>query len=152
MKFNTRYNPPESPAVVFDEPSMTDRSFKDECDINKIVERCMRVGWPEDPGTAQYGDFATMPGTLQEAFDMMHDAEDKFAALPSDVRRAFDNDPQQFLLSFQDPAKRDLLVAHGLIDVPADSQKANVFSQQTVPNVSPQETGVSNQPTDKGES
>ena len=147
MKFNTRYNPPESPALVFEQPSMTDRSFKDECDINKIVERCIRVGWPEDPGTGQYGDFVNMPGTLQEAFDMMHDAEDKFSALPSDVRRAFDNDPQQFLLSFQDPSQRDLLIAHGLIDVPADSQKANVPSQQTVPNVSPQ---VHNSPLSGG--
>ena len=152
MNFNTRYNPPESPALTFEQPSMTDRSFKDECDINKIVERCMRVGWPEDPGNAQYGDFANMPGTLQEAFDMMHDAEDKFSALPSDVRRAFDNDPQQFLLSFQDPAKRDLLVAHGLIDVPVDSQKANVPPQETVSNVSSQQTNVVNQPIDKGES
>lgn len=145
MKFNTRYNPPESPALTFEQPSMTDRSFKDECDINKIVERCMRVGWPEDPGTAQYGDFANMPGTLQEAFDLMRDAEDKFVALPSDVRKAFDNDPQLFLLSFQDPAKRDLLVAHGLIDVPAITPQApaDVFSKDTL---------VANQPSDKGES
>lgn len=145
MKFNTRYNPPESPALTFEQPTMTDRSFKDECDINKIVERCMRVGWPEDPGTALYGDFATMPGTLQDAFDMMRDAEDKFAALPSDVRRAFDNDPQHFLLSFQDPAKRDLLVSHGLIDVPATTPQAPT-------GVSSQETVVSNQPSVKGES
>ena len=145
MKFNTRYNPPESPALTFEQPSITDRSFKDECDINKIVERCMRVGWPEDPGTAQYGDFAMMPGTLQEAFDMMHDAQDKFAALPSDVRRAFDNDPQQFLLSFQDPAKKDLLVSHGLIvEPPSETPKPS--------NVSSQETVVANQPFDKGES
>ena len=145
MKFNTRYNPPKSPALSFEQPSMTDRSFKDECDINKIVERCMRVGWPEDPGTAQYGDFATLPGTLQEAFDMIDDAGVKFAALPSDVRKAFDNDPMQFLLSFQDPAKKDLLVAHGLIDVPAHAPQASA-------GVSSQETVVANQPSDKGES
>lgn len=145
MKFNTRYNPPVSPSLAFDKPSMTDRSFKDECDINKIVERCMRVGWPEDPGTAQYGDFANMPGTLQEAYDLFHDAEEKFAALPSDLRKVFDNDPAQFLMSFQDPAKKDLLVAHGLIETPAHEQKAS-------PVVSSKETVVENQPSDKGDS
>lgn len=145
MKFNTRYNPPVSPALTFEQPSMTDRSFKDECDINKIVERCLRVGWPDDPGNAQYGDFANMPGTLQEAFDMIDDAGEKFAALPSATRKAFDNDPLQFLLSFQDPAKKDLLVAHGLIDVPATAPQApaDVFSKETV---------VSKELSDKGES
>lgn len=144
MEFNTRYNPPESPSLDFEQPSMTDRSFKDECDINKIVARCMRVGWPEDPGTAQYGDYANMPGTLQEAFDLMADAEEKFNALPSDLRKVFENDPAQFLLSFQDPAKKDLLVAHGLIYDSANDQKPPSIVQS-------QDTNVAKQPSDKGE-
>lgn len=145
MKFNTRYNPPISAGLTFDQPSMTDRSFKDECDINKIVEICMRTGFPDPPDTLQYADFSNMPGSLQEAFDMIDDAGDKFAALPSDVRKAFDNDPLQFLLSFQDPAKKDLLVAHGLIDVPATTPQVSA-------DVSSKETVVSKEPSDKGDS
>lgn len=145
MKFNTRYNPPVSPALSFEQPSMTDRSFKDECDINNIVERCIRTGFPPDPGTGQYADYSSMPATLQEAFDMIDDAGEKFAALPSETRKAFDNDPLQFLLSFQDPAKKDLLVAHGLIDVPA-------MSPQAPADVSSKETVVVKEPSDKGES
>ncbi len=43
-KFHTRYNPPPSPGIVFEEPTMTQQHFRDECDINKIVERAIRTG------------------------------------------------------------------------------------------------------------
>lgn len=143
MKFNTRYNPPESPALIFEQPSMTDRSFRDECDINHIVQRCMQTGVLPQVEGGVYGDFVDLPDNLQDSYALIQDAGDRFMQLSSDVRREFNNDPMQLLTFLQNPANRQRAGELGLIDVPASPPAPNVSSQETV---------VANQPSDTGES
>lgn len=121
MKFNTRYNPPDSPALNFEQPSMTDRSFKDECDINHIVQRCMQTGVIPQVEGGIYGDFADLPNDLQSSYALIEEAGNRFMTLPSDVRKEFNNDPMQLLSFLQNPANRDRAGQLGLIDLPAQS-------------------------------
>lgn len=143
MKFANRYQPPVSPSIEFDKPSMTDRSFKDECDINHIVSRCMQTGALPNVEGGLYGDFADMPDNLQDSYALIQEAGERFMQLSSDVRREFNNDPLQLLSFLQNPANKQRAGELGLIDVPGTP---------SVPNVSSQETVVVNPPSDKGES
>jgi len=143
MEFATRYTPPESPSITFEEPSMTDGSFKAECDINNIVQRCMQTGVVPQVEGGIYGDFADLPNDLQSSYALISEAQDRFMQLSSDVRKEFNNDPMQLLSFLQNPSNKQRAGELGLIDLPA---------APTVSNVQPQETNVANQPSDKGES
>lgn len=143
MKFSTRYSPPDSPSIEFVNPTITDRSFKDECDINHIVQRCMQTGVVPQVEGGIYGDFADMPDNLQDSYAFIQEAGDRFMQLPSDVRLEFNNDPMQLLAFIQNPANRDRAGQLGLIDLPASPPAPNVSSQETV---------VANPLSDKGES
>lgn len=144
MDFFTRYAPPKSPSVQFVAPSMTDRSFKDECDINKLVARCMQTGFPEASVNAMYADLADMPNDLQSAMEFMETAETHFAGLPSELRREFGNNALAFLQGLHDPSKQELFERHGVFK---SSQVVHPVSQESVSvdnaaKVSSQETDV----------
>lgn len=143
MEFTTRYNPPDSPSIEFIKPSMTDRSFRDECDINNIVARCLQTGSVPQVEGGLYGDFADLPDNLQDSYALIQEAGDRFMQLPSDVRREFNNDPMQLLSFIHNPANRQRAGELGLINVPASPP---------APIVPSKETNVVNQPPDTGES
>ena len=48
-KFHTAYEPPPQVEFINEEPSLTQQSFAEECDINNIVERYMISGVLGDP-------------------------------------------------------------------------------------------------------
>lgn len=68
------------------------QSWKDSCDINKIVER-YRSGEIDILNQVQgvYGDFSVAPSDLASAYAMSRDAEMQFDRLPSDVKERFNN-------------------------------------------------------------
>lgn len=143
MQFATRYAPPDSPSITFEQPSMTDGSFKSECDINNIVQRCLQTGVVPTVQGGIYGDFADLPNDLQSSYALIEEAGNRFMQLSSDVRKEFNNDPMQLLQFLQNPANKQRAGELGLIDLPA---------APTVSVVQPEETNVSKQPSDKGES
>lgn len=143
MEFATRYYPPVSPSLKFKEATMTDQSFKSECDINNIVRRCLQTGVAPQVEGGIYGDFVDLPNDLQSSYEFIEEAGSRFMQLPSDVRREFNNDPMQLLSFLQNPANKQRACELGLIDVSA---------APTNPPVQPKETDVSNPPPDKGES
>lgn len=146
MEFATRYAPPESPSITFEGVTMTDSSFKDECDINKIVSRCMNTGILPQVEGGLYGDFVDLPNDLMQSYVLIGEAQERFMQLPSDVRAEFGNEPLALLQFIQDPANKQRAVELGLIVAPADSKA------QVVSNVSSEETVVAKTPSDKGES
>lgn len=84
--------------ITFDKPSLTQQYFRDDCDINKIIERFTRTGlMPQYPGEEmQYGDY-TSSVDYHEAMTIVAQAREQFEALPSAVRDKFDNDPAKML-------------------------------------------------------
>lgn len=79
-------------------------SFKDQCDVQLLVERAMN-GEPEllNQRSGAYGDFTNMPKTFAEVCQKVIDANRLFESLPADKRANFDNDVFKFLASADDP-------------------------------------------------
>jgi len=100
-------------------PSLAQQQFKDECDINNIINKFMSDPYlieeakMRNPGI--YADFSEAPDYL-EAQNVLLRAKNQFDALPSKIRAQFDNDPQQFLQFVHDPKNGKELLRLGLAE------------------------------------
>lgn len=104
--------------------SKTQQHFKDESDINRIVNKYAETGIithiRQQP--QQYG-YATSQ-SFTEAMQIVAEAKSNFAELPSSVRTHFNNDPAQYLDAIEDPSRNAEFVKLGLIDPqPPEKQK-----------------------------
>lgn len=109
----------ESTGHVFNEPSITQQQFKNDADINYIVQMYDSTGvYPGQTGASprqpQFGDFAALPENAQEAYNQILAARDDFNSLPLAIRQRFNYDAGAFFDFVQDPANVDELVALGL--------------------------------------
>lgn len=100
MSFPNRYNAHERGRYSVDfrgEESLTKQSFKNECDINRIMKRYLQTGiLPTSPGKPKYGDFASV-GDYQTAVETVDRAKRMFGNLPSSIRERFKNNPVELL-------------------------------------------------------
>ena len=101
MKFNSRYSVTgQKPGIIFDQPSQTLQSFKNDADINCIIARFENTGVLVDPTvpvsrTPQFGDYSEMP-SYQEAQNVIVAANNAFYSLASNIRERFGNDPAAY--------------------------------------------------------
>lgn len=102
--FASRYAPPPSPSISFQEPSMTQQHFKDECDINSIIRRFNITGELPQTVAGVYGDVSEMPSDLAGAHEYFRENERLFMELPSNVRESFGNNPLALLEYVNSPA------------------------------------------------
>lgn len=108
------------------EENMTQQQFKDECDINEIVRRFgLGHKMPESVRIPQYGDF-TQIDDYHSACNAIAEAGEAFDALPSDLRKRFQNDPGQFVDFCLNEGNRDELVKLGLVVPKAPPEVAAV--------------------------
>lgn len=96
-------------ARKFSGKSRTVQSFKDQCDINKILHKAARTGTlthlaKHEP---QYGDFVGFDYT--ESVERIAAAKSMFMELPAEVRNEFDQDPGKFLDFVNKPENVDNL-------------------------------------------
>lgn len=111
-----------------DEVSLAQQQFKDDADINNILDRWTRTGeLPVSARLPDFGDF-TGPSDYQEALRLVHDADSMFSDLDAKVRARFHNNPAEFLDFMTDPRNVDEAISLGLakrvaehVDVPVDS-------------------------------
>jgi hypothetical protein len=116
VEFYTRYNAPKSPVADSSKPSLTQQEFKESCDINNILAKfsvqAQALGvdasqlMPQDQGT--YGDFSNLDD-FQTAQNKIAFLNDQFSNLPSDVRRRFGDDLNNFVSAISDPTRVDEL-------------------------------------------
>lgn len=101
------------------DPSLTQQQFKEECDINTIMNKYIKTGeFRALTGRGGvYADFSEIKD-LQSMLDTVRLAQDAFASLPAQVRQRFANDPAQLLAFIQDTNNRDEAIKLGLIDRP----------------------------------
>ncbi len=87
-----------------DEQVRVKQSQKDECDINKIMERYRNGGELQhiNKVLGQYGDFSSGQD-FSDACLHVAKAEAAFAELPAYARAAMGNDPKEFLHRMEDP-------------------------------------------------
>lgn len=97
------------------EPSLTQQSFRDECDINVLVAR-FGLGAPLPQGLVApvFGDFSGVDD-YQSALNSIMAADEKFMMMPAAVRSRFGNDPQQFVEFCSDDRNLEEAVKLGLV-------------------------------------
>lgn len=87
--------------LACEEPSLAQQHFKEECDINTILQKFNITGLlPESPISPRFGDFTGI-GDYHTALNRVIAAQDEFEALPAQIRARFNNDPAQ-LIEFLD--------------------------------------------------
>ena len=103
-----------------EDPSLTQQQFKEEADINTIVDRFMKSGVLPTP--AQMPQFMDIEGNFdyQTAMNFVRQADENFMRMDAKVRARFNNSPQEFLEFFADPANTEEAVRLGLA-VPAQA-------------------------------
>jgi len=99
-------------------PSLTVQSQKEEADINNIVKSFGVTGkLPVGVRIPTYGDFEGV-SDYREAVEAMKLAEESFMAMPSDLRKRLDHDPQKFIEWCIDPANLEEARKYGLAPIP----------------------------------
>ncbi len=80
----------------YEKPGRTKQSFKDSCDVNKILKKAQKTGTIShlNKHQATYGDLSGFDFT--EAQIQLAKAGEIFDDLPSEIRREFDNSPAKF--------------------------------------------------------
>lgn len=102
-------------ALFCPEPGKTKQSFKDECDINVIVERFGLTGQlPEGVVAPVYGDYTDV-FDFHSAANAMAVAHEAFDLMPANVRARFNHDPGAFVDFCSDESNRSEAEKLGLI-------------------------------------
>lgn len=93
----------------------TQQHFKEECDINTIVNNFLKTGeLPENIRLPQYIDYEGI-FDFRTAMETMMKAEEAFMELPAPLRAEFNNSPQDYLEFVTNPNNYDALKAKGLL-------------------------------------
>ena len=97
---------------------VTQQSFKEECDINVIVERFGLTGQlPENLRMPVSGDFTGITD-FQTAMQVVREAQEEFMRVPADIRERFNHDPGKLIAFLGDDKNREEALKLGLIDPP----------------------------------
>lgn len=98
----------------------TKQSFKDECDINTIIQRFLRTGQLDLANKLEprYGDCTGIE--FQSACQTVAAAKSLFAELPAALRNRFENEPAKFLDFVHDDRNIEEARELGLLKPKAD--------------------------------
>ena len=97
-----------------DDPSLTQQQFKEESDINTIVDRFMKSGVLPNPiNMPQFVDYEGV-FDFQSAMNTVRQADENFMRLDAKVRARFNNSPQEFLEFFANSENFEEAIRLGL--------------------------------------
>lgn len=116
-----------------DAGDLAHQSFKDDCDINRIVARLDTQGFLDTTrGRTQpiYFDAASVPD-FQSALNQVIIAQDHFDSLPASVRERFANDPARFVNFMSDNNNLAEAQRLGLVPLPEAPDVGSVVAPIT---------------------
>ncbi len=115
---------------VYDD-GRTKQAFKDETDINKILQRAQKTGTISHLAKHEghYGDFSNYDFLGNQI--MLARGREVFDDLPAELRREFNQSPQQFFQYVNDPANKDDLGR--LLPALAEPGRQNLNASGVVP-------------------
>jgi len=109
--------------------SLTQQQFKEESDINTIVDRFMKSGvMPTPTNMPQYVDYDGV-FDFQTAMNAVRAADENFMRMDAKIRARFNNSPQDFLTFFADPANTEEAIRLGLA-IPNPVVETNVSAAE----------------------
>lgn len=97
----------------------TKQSFKEQCDINRIMARAKKKGSLTHIN-ARPGFYGDVSGVVdyRSALEMVRNMDSMFRKLPAKVRSRFDNDVGTMLEFLRDPGNREEAIKLGLVEKP----------------------------------
>jgi len=99
-----------------EDASLAQQHFKEECDINTILQKFSITGMlPDAPLSPRYGDFTGI-GDYHTALNRVIAAQDEFEALPAQIRARFDNDPSKLIEFLENSENRPEAEELGLVE------------------------------------
>lgn len=114
MEFRTAWNRDHKTKGLVCGESLTDQSFKSECDINFLWNKYSNLGGlplPEKPPV--FADVTAV--SYRNCQDLIKEINSSFDGLSSEVRAKFKNDPARLLDFLGDERNRDEAVRLGLV-------------------------------------
>lgn len=96
------------------EEDVTQQQFKDECDINVILDRFGITGEMPEPGSLVFGDFTDV-SDFRSAMEAVRTASETFMTVPAKIRAKFAHDPQAFIQFFNDEKNEEEARLMGLL-------------------------------------
>lgn len=94
--------------------TLTQQQFKEDCDVNLIMEKYMKTGMmPQSVAPLLEGDFSNLP-SYAEALQTVIDAQDMFMEIPAKIRQRFDNNPQELMNFLADESNTEEAIKLGL--------------------------------------
>jgi len=124
--------------TINNKPSKTQQQYKESVDINNIIKKYKVTGELSHLNRKQgvYLDSANLP-SYQEALNMVISANDQFAQLPSQIRKQFNNNPQEMISFLDNPQNDEEAIRLGL-KVPAQQDaKTTTTKKQTTKTETP---------------
>lgn len=102
--------------MSFSKPSLTRQAFKDECDVNNVVQRWLKTGVVDHVRSSSNQQFldCTQVNDYHNALNVVINAENAFNELSAHVRERFDNDPAKYLAFMSDAANTEEAIKLGL--------------------------------------
>lgn len=128
-----------STATKFTLPSRTRQSFKDECDINSIMERFNKTGLINHYNKYQAQYKETTPQTFTNAQFVIANAKSMFEELPAKARAHFHNNPTEFLEFANSIEPDDKVSQQTLIDLGLATAKPDEPSSSSSTSEAPAE-------------
>jgi len=98
-----------------EDASLAQQHFKEECDINTILEKFNITGVLPRPISPRYGDFTGI-SDYHTAMNRVIAAQDEFEALPAQIRARFGNDPAQLIEFLENSDNRPEAEELGLVE------------------------------------
>lgn len=114
------YNKLDDPDGIVCGPGVTKQSFKDECDINKIIAKFDRTGMIENLNKKSpfYGDVSGLVD-YHEALNIVAEAQSLFQSMSAEVRERFSNDPEKMIAFLNNPKNKNEAIKLGLVIPPS---------------------------------
>ena len=125
--------------VVNTGPGLTKQSHKDETNVNLILRRYQKTGMINFVNAQKGAYMDTDPIEFQEAMNMIIQANNMFAKIPSGIRKRFGNDPKEFYEFLHNPENMDEMVRMGLANKP-EPAPAPEPAPEPVPEPAPEPT------------
>ena len=99
-------------ATVNDDPELTVQSHKDNCNINRVLDRTKAGAGVSHlmKFAGQYGDFSDLDeNSYEDMVTRLANARSIFEDLPAEIREEFGNNPGLFFKKVNDPEFKDRL-------------------------------------------
>ncbi|QXP08472.1 MAG: internal scaffolding protein [Arizlama microvirus] len=114
-KTKTLYGTRIRVATINDQPSKTDQSMKEQCDVNNIVRKFKRTGQVShlSQKQGQYADVSEISDLLS-ATTKVAQAQDAFMTLPAALRKKLNNNPAELISWLNDPKNDDEAIKLGI--------------------------------------